>query len=91
MAVESNYAIVIASRNDWFKNRAPVYQPVKKTTKTNRDLHARFLHGFATNLDWFIALVAIAVIGRRNYFGVCFTTLNWPFLKYQIFSLILRQ
>ena len=34
------------------------------------------LHGIATNLDWFIALFAPAVIGRINYFGIGFTTIN---------------
>ena len=77
MTVERNYAIAIATLSDWFKNLAPVYQPVKKKTKTNRDLHARFSHGITTNLDWFIALFVPAVIGGSNYFGICFTTLNW--------------
>ena len=38
------------------------------------------LHGIARNLDWLIALSAPAVIGRGNYFGICFTTLNWKLL-----------
>ena len=29
--------------SDWFKNLAPVYEPLKVKTKTNQDLHARFL------------------------------------------------
>ena len=29
MTVESNYAIVIATLGDWFKNLAPVYQPLR--------------------------------------------------------------
>ena len=41
-AVESNYAIAIATLSDWFKNLAPLYQPMRRITKTNRDLHARF-------------------------------------------------
>ena len=41
MTVESNYAIAIATRSDWFKNLAPVYQPMTQPkTKTNRNLHA---------------------------------------------------
>ena len=86
MTVESNYAIAIATLSDWFKNLAPVYQPMKSKTKTNRNSHARFsralskLHGITTNLDWFIALFALAVIGRSNYFGICFTTYFSGFL-----------
>ena len=30
MTVESNYAIKIATLSDWFKNLAPVYQPMRK-------------------------------------------------------------
>ena len=81
MTVESNYAIVIATLNDWLKNLAPVCQPMERKTTTNRGLHARFsrdlskLHGIATNLDWFIALFAPAVIGRSNYFGICLSRL----------------
>ena len=81
MTVESNYAITIATLSDWLTSLAPVYQPMRGETKTNRDLHARFfralsnLHGIATNLDWFVALLAPAVIGRSNYFGISFTTL----------------
>ena len=39
MAVESSYAIAIATLRDWFKNLAQVYQPLRRKTKTNRDLH----------------------------------------------------
>ena len=45
MTVDSNYAIAIAKLSDWFKNFAPVYQPMKKIT--NCDLHARFFPRFA--------------------------------------------
>ena len=44
--VESNNAIAIATRNDWFKNLAPVYQPMREKTKTNRDLQAPFFPRF---------------------------------------------
>ena len=87
MTVESNYPIAIATLSDWFKNLAPVYQPVRRKTKTNRDLHKRLsralskLHGIATNVAWFFELFAHAVIGRSHR----------PFSKYQIFSLIVRQ
>ena len=41
-AVESNYAIAIATLGDWFRKVLPVYQPMRRKTKTNRDLHAQF-------------------------------------------------
>ena len=40
MAVESNYAIAIATLGDWPKNLAPVLQPTRSNTKTNRTLNA---------------------------------------------------
>ena len=46
MTVESNYAIAISTLGDWLKNLAPVYQPMRRKTKTNRDLHARFFPRF---------------------------------------------
>ena len=82
MTVKSNYTIATATLSDWSKNLAPVYQPMRRKTKTNRYLHTRFfprfekLHGIATNLDWFTVLFATAVIGRSNCFGICFTSLN---------------
>ena len=56
MTPESNYVIVIATLSDWFKNLTPVHEPIKRKTKTNRDLHARFFprfkfHGIASNLN----------------------------------------
>ena len=46
MTVESNYAITIATVSDWLTSLAPVYQPMRGETKTNRDLHARFFPRF---------------------------------------------
>ena len=46
MTVESNYALAIATLNDRFKTLAPVYQPMKRITKTNRELQARFFPRF---------------------------------------------
>ena len=36
MTVESNYVIAIATRSDWLKRLAPVFQPMRGKTKTNR-------------------------------------------------------
>ena len=47
MIVESNYAIAIVALSDhWFKNLVPVYQPMRRKTKTNRILHVRFFLHF---------------------------------------------
>ena len=46
MTVESNYAIAIATRSDWLKNLAPVFQPMRSETNTNCSLYARFFPRF---------------------------------------------
>ena len=40
MTVESNYVIAIAKLSDWLKNLAPVFQPMRSKTKTNRTMYA---------------------------------------------------
>ena len=73
MTVEKKYAIAIAMLCDWLKNLAPLFQPLRRKTKTNRTLYARFFPCFdeiAWNPDWFIALFAPVVIGRNNYFVI---------------------
>ena len=40
MTVESNYVIAIATLSDWLKKVAPVFQPMRSKTKTNRAMHA---------------------------------------------------
>ena len=46
MTVESNYVIAIATLSDWFKRLAPVFQPVRSKTKTNRTTYASFFPRF---------------------------------------------
>ena len=38
MNVEGNYVIAIATLSDWLTNLAPVFQPMRSKTKTNRTL-----------------------------------------------------
>ena len=38
--VESNYVIAIATLSDWLKRLAPIFQPVRSKTKTNRAMYA---------------------------------------------------
>ena len=40
MTVESNYVIAIAVLSDWLKRLAPVFQPMRSKTKTNRTTYA---------------------------------------------------
>ena len=72
MTVDSNHVIAIATLSDWPKNLAPVFQ--RMTSKTNRTSYARFFPRFeqvtviTNSFDWFIALSALVVIGRSDYF-----------------------
>ena len=59
---------------DWLIKFAPLSQPIRCKSKTNRALLARvFLLlvlvtcVFALNSDWFVALFAPVVIGQGNY------------------------
>ena len=36
MTVENNYVIAIATLSDWLNRLAPVFQPMRIKTKTNR-------------------------------------------------------
>ena len=76
MTVESNYVIAIATLSDWLKRLAPVFQPKRGKTKTNRTMYVLFFPRFervTSNCDWFIALPASVVIGQSNCFGFGFS------------------
>ena len=70
---------VIATLSDWLR-LAPVFQPMRSKTKTNRAMYAWFFPRFgrvtgkviARNCDWFMELFVPVVIGRS--FG--FSTVN---------------
>ena len=80
MTVESSYVIAIATLSDWLKRLAPVFQPMRIKTKTNRTMYVSFsrasseLQMIARNCDWFFALFVFVVIGRSNCFGFGFST-----------------
>ena len=79
MTVESNYVIAIAALSDWLKRLAPVFQPIRSKTKTNRTMYdfsraLSELRIIARNCDWFIALPAPVVIGQSDSFGFVFST-----------------
>ena len=67
---------------DWLAKLAPLSQPMRSKTKTNRALLGRVfprftpVGTFASNSDWFIALSTFVVIGQTNYFGFGYTILN---------------
>ena len=42
MTVESNYVTAIATLSDWLKRLAPVFQPMRIKTETNRTTYALF-------------------------------------------------
>ena len=46
MTVESNYVIAIATLSDWLKRLAPVFQPMRSKTKTNRTKYTSFFPRF---------------------------------------------
>ena len=67
---------------DWLKNLAPLYQPTRSETKTNRDFLARVFsrlapvtHIFSIS-DGFIGLCAYVVIVQNNYFFFYYTQLK---------------
>ena len=73
--------IAIAALSDWLKRLAPVFQPMRSETKTNRAPCTRVfsrasseLQVIARDCDWFIALFVPVVIGRSNSFGFGFPT-----------------
>ena len=78
MTVESNHATAIATLSDWLKRLAPVFQPMRSKTKTNRTRDfssaSSELQVIARDCDWLIALFVPVVIGRSNCFGFGFST-----------------
>ena len=42
MAVESTYVIAITTLSDWLERLAPVFQPMRIKTKTNRTMTREF-------------------------------------------------
>ena len=71
----------ITRLSDWLKKLAPLSQPIRRKTKTNRDSLARVFPPLAPMLvfdltsDWFILCFVPVVIGQSNCFGFGFTTL----------------
>ena len=68
---------------DWLTKFAPLSQPMRSKTKTNRSSIARVFPRLAP-VTWICfefwlvhSVVYVFVIGRSNYFGFGFTTLNW--------------
>ena len=76
------FLFCITTLCDWLIKLAPLSQPIRCKTKTNRASLACFFPRlapvilFALNSDWFIALLAPVVIGQSNYFGFGLKTLG---------------
>ena len=89
--------IAIATLSDWLKRLAPVFQPMRCKTKTNRTMYAWFscasseLQVICGNCDWFIALAAPVVIGRSSCFGFGLSTVIWKPLYDPFFVLPLTR
>ena len=72
MTVESNYVIAFATLSDWLKRLAPVFQPMRRKTKTNPPCTRDFsrasseLQVIARNCEWLMELFVPVVIGRSN-------------------------
>ena len=73
---------MITLLNDWFKVLAPLFQPIRSETKTNRGLRVHIsralcrLRVITSSFDWFTGLSLSFLIGESNYFGFGFMTLN---------------
>ena len=70
----------ITSLSDGFKVLAPVFQPIRAETKTNRGsrvhIFSRFVSATCNYFEfWFTGLSPSFLIGQSNYFGFGFTTL----------------
>ena len=96
MTVESNSVITIATLSDWLKRLAPVFQPMRRKTKTiapcTRDLSRASgeFQVIARNCDWFMELFVPVVIGRSNCFGFGLkTALSALFTFCFVFSILL--
>ena len=72
MIVESNHAIMIATLSDWLKRLAPVFQPMRSKTKTNRAMYAWFFFFWIVIGSWSCLLllwlvVVIALVFRESF------------------------
>ena len=75
---------MFADTQYYAKNPALLSRPIRSKTKTNCDLSCSHtfsrawcgLHVFALSFDWFTGSSATVVIGRSNYLGFGFTTVN---------------
>ena len=66
---------MITSLSDWFKVLAPFFQPIVAHAYTFSRALCR-LPVITSGFDWFAGLSQSFLIGKSNYFGFGFTTLN---------------
>ena len=65
----------ITSLSDWLKVLAPLFQPIRRETKTNRGSRVHIfprLRVITLSFDWFTGLSPSFLIGQSNYFGFGF-------------------
>ena len=89
MSVESNPGLhwfCVATLCDWSRKLAPPSRPIRCKTKTNRDLVTRVFPRLrlVTRVYFELSLapcdMTFVLIGRCDYFGFGFSTLNWKLL-----------
>ena len=81
--------------SDWLKRVAPVFQPMRSKTITNRMIFPalRPSYRWLLGIDWFIALFPPVLIAQSNCFGFGFSTVIWKplfFYAYATFSALFR-
>ena len=74
---------MITLLSDWFKVLAPLFQPIRSETKTNRGSRVHiFPRSVSATCNYFefwliTGLSPSFLIDQSNYFGFGFTTLIW--------------
>jgi len=90
MTVESNYVIAIATFSGWLKTLAPVFQPMRIKTKSNRAMYAWFFPRFQRVTDncwelWLVERAACSCCDWSEYcFGFGLSTVIWKPLYLKI-------
>ena len=76
MTVERNYVIAIATLSDWLKRLAPVFQPMRSKTKTNRTTYMTYHRGQNSTFEFDVVVYNFYVDLRLNIQVSYFSTLR---------------
>ena len=88
--------IAIATLDDWLRNLAPIFQPMRSKTKliapcTRASSRALWKwQVIARDFEWFVALLAQGVIPRSIYFYIVFSTVIWypPYFLHRDYNIL---